>query len=81
MAGALAIGIVPYTLLFIKGTNIKLLEKVEETKSLGKLEEVTEVGLGNQSAHALVDWWGMLNLGRGMLVVASGVLGTWTALN
>ncbi|KAE8453669.1 hypothetical protein EG329_009180 [Mollisiaceae sp. DMI_Dod_QoI] len=81
LAGALSIGIVPYTLAFLMSTNAKLLKKVEETKSLGKTEEITEVGLGNQSAHALVDWWGVLNLGRGLLLVASGVLGAWTALS
>ncbi|KAF8867354.1 hypothetical protein BDZ45DRAFT_638860 [Acephala macrosclerotiorum] len=81
IAGALSIGIVPYTLIFISGTNTKILKKVEETKSLKVTDEVTEVGLGNESARALVDWWGVLNLGRGALLVASGVLGAWTALN
>ncbi|CZR61030.1 uncharacterized protein PAC_10926 [Phialocephala subalpina] len=81
IAGLLSIGIVPYTLIFISGTNSKLLKKVEETKTLKVSDEVVEVGLGNESAHALVDWWGMLNLGRGALLVASGVLGAWTALN
>lgn len=83
-AGALVLGIVPYTLLFIQGTNEKLLRKVKEMREVRRLvkEEVSEVEAkeGNQSAHALVDTWGLLNLGRGLLVVASGVLGTWTVL-
>jgi len=29
----------------------------------------------------LVDWWGVLNLGRGAMLTASGVHGLWLALN
>lgn len=36
---------------------------------------------GEENAHVLVDWWGVLNLGRGVLITAAGVLGAWTALN
>lgn len=72
----------PYTFIVIRPTNTKLLRKADETRSLGKMEEVMEVGVGkDENAHALVDWWGVLNLGRGALVVASGILGIWTALN
>ena len=79
-AGLLSIGIVPYTLIFLMPTNTKLLKKTEETKSLGKSEEVVEVGLGEETAHKLVDWWGVLNLGRGVMLTASGLIGAWTAL-
>lgn len=77
IAGALAIGIVPYTLVFINGTNGKLLKKVEETRG----EKITEVTVQDEGARQLVDWWGMLNLGRGMLVLGSGILGVWTVLS
>jgi len=40
-----------------------------------------EVGLGEETAHKLVDWWGVLNLGRAAMLVASGVVGVWTTLN
>lgn len=80
-AGLLSIGIVPYTILVIMPTNNKLMKKVDETKSLGKEDQVVEVGLGEETAHQLADWWGVLNLGRGAMLIASGVLGLWLALN
>ena len=79
-AGVLSVGIVPYTVALMAGTNRKLLRKRDETKALGVGDKVTEVGLGDETAHKLVDWWGVLNLGRGLMLAASGVLGTWTAL-
>ena len=80
-AGALTIGIIPYTLLVMLPTNKKLLEKVDETKALTVKDEVVEVGLGNETAHKLVDSWGMLNLGRAVLLTAGSLVGAWTALN
>ena len=62
-------------------TNKKLLAKVQSTSTLGKNEEVVEVGSGEETAHKLVDWWGMLNLGRAALLTAGSLVGAWTALN
>jgi hypothetical protein len=81
LAGLLSVAIVPYTLGIMMSTNKKLLAKVEETKALSFKDEVVEAGLGDETAHKLVDKWGMLNLGRGALLVLSGVVGAWTALN
>lgn len=72
-------GIIPYTLAVMVDTNKKLLAKVEETKTLGIKDEVVEVGLGNETAHKLVDSWGMLNLGRAVLLAVSSGVGVWTA--
>jgi hypothetical protein len=80
-AGALTIGIIPYTVLVMLPTNKKLLAKVEETKALTVKDEVVEIGLGNETAHKLVDSWGVLNLGRAVLLTAGSLVGTWTALN
>jgi hypothetical protein len=80
VAGGLSVGIVPYTLLVLMGTNRKLLSKVEETRALGKGESMVEVGLGKETAHRLVDWWGVLNVGRGLILAAAGVVGAWTTL-
>jgi len=81
VAGALTVGIAPYTLLVMMGTNKKLLAKVDETKTLGVKDEVVDVGLGNETAHKLVDYWGLLNVGRAVLLVVGSLVGTWTALN
>jgi hypothetical protein len=81
LAGALAVGIVPYTLAVMLPTNRKLLAKVEETKTLGVKDELVEVGLGNETAHKLVDSWGVLNLGRAFMLAIGSVVGAWTALD
>ena len=62
-------------------TNKQLLRKVEV---LGKVElsgeDEVEMREAERSAHQLVDWWGVLNLGRGVLLVGSGVVGeVWAA--
>lgn len=80
-AALLTTSIVPYTLLCMRSINGKLKKKKAETSSLKTTDEVVEAGLGNETAHALLDHWGVLNLGRSVLLAASGVLGVWTALN
>jgi len=75
-----AIGIVPYTLFFMVPTNNKLFAKVEEVRGLKAEDTVVEIGLGGETAHQLLDWWGVLNLGRGALLATSGVLGLWLSL-
>jgi hypothetical protein len=81
VAGLLTVGIVPYTFAVMREVNGKLLRKVEETSAVGFKDEVVEVGLGEETAHKLVDKWGMLNLGRAAMLMAGSLVGTWTALN
>lgn len=81
LAGASALGIVPWTLGVMYPTINKLLKKAEETAALANTDEVVEVGLGGETAHALVDKWGVLNLGRAALLTFAAALGTWTALD
>jgi hypothetical protein len=81
VAGTLSIGILGYTFGIQMPTNIKLLKKVDETSALEKTDEVVEVGLGEETAHKLVDNWGLLNLGSGFMLTVSAVLGAWTALS
>jgi hypothetical protein len=81
VAGALTLGILPYTFMVMMGTNKKLLAKVDDTRTLGVKDEVVEVGLGNETAHKLVDSWGVLNLGRVVMLAVGTIVGTWTALN
>lgn len=49
----------------------------------GKLlaREVVEMGKGGESVHALVDWWGVLNLGRSVFLTSAVVVGAWTVIN
>jgi hypothetical protein len=62
-------------------TNNKLMQKAEETSALQKGDEVVEVGLGEETAHKLVDNWGLFNVMRGFMFTGSAVLGLWTALS
>ena len=80
-AGLLTVGIVPYTLAVIRPTNEKLLAKAKETKTLAITDEVVEIGQGNETAHKLVDNWGVLNLGRAVMVAAASMVGLWTVVN
>ena len=77
----LNIGIIPYTMIFMKETNKKILSKAEEMKALTYKDDLVEAGLGNETAHALVDHWATLNLGRAAMVAVSVALATWTALD
>lgn len=121
-AGALAVGIVPYTILFMMYTNTKLLGKVDEAQgvyanqtggdwddgssgsgrkhkksskdrergersdksykksSSSRRKEVPEEDEDVRTAHELVDRWAMLNLGRGVMMIASAAIGTWTVI-
>jgi hypothetical protein len=58
-------------------TNKKLFAKVEESRKLEGQEVST---LDAETAHKLVDNWGVLNLPRGLLLLAGGVLGLWTSM-
>ena len=81
-AGALSAGIIPFTLLVLMPTNLKLERKEEETRASEKSDEVVEIGIqGGETAKVLVDRWGVLNLWRvGMLITAS-VVGVWTSVS
>jgi hypothetical protein len=81
-AGALAAGIVPYTILAMRRTNEILMEKAAEMRSLKNTDNVVEIGLAPaETAHKLLDIWALLNLGRAALMATSGVVGVWTVLN
>lgn len=56
-------------------TNKKLSAKLEESKATGYVVERED-----ETAHQLVDTWGLLNLPRGLALLAGGVLGLWTAM-
>jgi hypothetical protein len=85
-AGLLTAGVVPYTAAFMMGTNRRLMERADqeaahrEAAAKGKpipmpvpspqfeLEQ-------EKSAKALVDWWGVLNLVRGVMLTVGSACG------
>jgi Anthrone oxygenase len=80
VAGALSIGIIPVTLVVLLPTNNKLERKEEEVRGLEKEDEVVE-GLGEETAHVLVDRWATLNLWRVGMVITASVIGIWTSIS
>ncbi|KAK4245901.1 hypothetical protein C7999DRAFT_42582 [Corynascus novoguineensis] len=81
-AGALTIGIVPYTLLVMARTNgeLKRLDAAvgaaaEAAAEVPPEREAVVVAEAERSAKGLVDWWGVLNLGRAGLLLAGSVCG------
>jgi hypothetical protein len=82
VSGLLSVGIIPFTLLVLMPTNLKLEAKEEEVRALKDGDGLVEIGVaGGETAKVLVDRWGALNLVRvGMLITAS-VLGVWTSIS
>lgn len=83
VAGVLNFGIVPYTVAFMMGTNRMLEARAERAERAGVLEEVVEEvveeaeGVGSKF---LVDRWGVLNLGRAVMVGVGAVVGAWATI-
>ena len=82
LAAIATASIVPYTLTVMRSINGTLHDKVNETKSLSLDEVLTEVGVTRgESTKQLVDHWGVLNFGRGLLPLVGSILGCWAALS
>ncbi len=79
VASALTVGIVPYTVGVMFGTNGRL-KGLEGRYGVDAVVRAAgkerEVGVEEEEgAKRLVDWWGVLNLGRAGLLVAGTVCG------
>ncbi|KAK0669360.1 hypothetical protein QBC41DRAFT_320101 [Cercophora samala] len=81
-AGGLSVGVIPYTLALMMGTNNALLKREADLTARVKTSGAVVVSESEEKgAKELVDWWGVLNLGRtGMLLGAVG-LGAWASLH
>jgi hypothetical protein len=77
-AAALAGGIVPYTLLLMRGTNNALMGAAQRADAEGA--KWPDVGVQAATARQLLDDWATLNLGRALMLSAAALVGTWTAL-
>lgn len=80
IAAALCFVFVPYTLAVIGPTNRALFAKVDQLGARKLTEEVVEAGPQSESAKALVDRWGTLNLGRGVMLATAASLGLWVMI-
>ncbi|KAL8933641.1 MAG: hypothetical protein Q9211_005664 [Gyalolechia sp. 1 TL-2023] len=72
--------IVPFTLIFMKNVNGKLNQKVEDSKHLGRSEEMDESkSKKGEKAQELLDWWAVMNFTRGMLPFTGACLGIYAS--
>lgn len=82
LSAIFVLGMVPWTQLVMRSTNVALFRKYDEMKNLGIEEKATEVGLAKgESTKELVDTWATLNVLRGLFPLAGAVLGMWTTLS
>ncbi|KAN0117714.1 protein of unknown function (DUF1772) domain containing protein [Hyaloscypha variabilis] len=81
-AGILSVGIIPVTFAVLMPTNHKLERKEEETRALGKNDEVVEIGIKREeTAKVLIDRWGVLNLWRAGMLFTASLVGIWTSIS
>ncbi len=81
LSALFTLAIAPYTAIGMQPTNKKLKKKLEEMKGLDIGEKATEIGLAKgESAKELLDWWAMLNFGRGIFPLVGAILGMWATL-
>jgi len=73
LAGGLCVGIVPYTYAVMMPTNKRLLAKLDESRRAAALG-FEAAGLDDLGAKQLVDRWGMLNLGRGVMLGSAALI-------
>lgn len=74
--------IVPYTMAFMLPTVRKLEAKASSLADASITDAEAEVGVAEEeTTHALLDKWLNLNLGRSLLPLIGGVLGTWAAVD
>ncbi|KZF24471.1 hypothetical protein L228DRAFT_281540 [Xylona heveae TC161] len=76
VAAALAIGIVPWTILVMLKTNKALMEREQRTRTVHATTEV-KVEIEEEGVRALTDRWATLNLVRAGLVLSSAAVAAW----
>jgi hypothetical protein len=82
LSSILVLGMVPWTQLVMRSTNVALVRKYDEMNDSGVEEKATEIGLAERaSTKELVDTWGTLNIAGALFPLAGAVLGTWTTLS
>ena len=80
LAALSTLSIIPYTLLIMRGVNEKLISKANDTMTMSSDDIVVNQGDGEESAKELIDWWAILNLGRGLLPLLGTAVGAWATL-
>lgn len=77
LAALSTLSIVPYTLVLMRSVNGKLLNKANDLKDMSLDDIVTNLNDSEESEKELIDWWGTLNFGRGLLPLVGTMVGAW----
>jgi hypothetical protein len=77
LAALSTLSIMPYTLVVMRGVNGKLLNKANDLKAMSLDDIATNLNDSEESAKELIDWWGTLNFGRGLLPLVGTIVGAW----
>ncbi|KAF2125645.1 hypothetical protein P153DRAFT_298963 [Dothidotthia symphoricarpi CBS 119687] len=81
-AAAFLASFVPFTFFFIVPTNEALFAKEEQLASASLTDKNVEEGVAEaETTHALIDKWGVVNLGRAALVAVASVCTVLAALD
>jgi hypothetical protein len=74
--------IVPFTFVFIKPINDKLIEKMNSMSSTSLEDKAVEEGVAEgETTHALIDKWATLNLARAMFLAIGALCTTFAAVD
>lgn len=76
LAALLTVGIAPYTLVIMKGTNGRLIAKSEEKETVREGKTGGEEG----EVRGLLESWARLNAVRSLLPLVGGLAGVMAAL-
>lgn len=72
----------PFTIAFIKPVNDKLIEKMNALSSVSLEDKAVEKGVAKEeTTHALIDKWAMLNVVRALFLVAGTLCATVAAVD
>ncbi|KIW01091.1 uncharacterized protein PV09_07378 [Verruconis gallopava] len=73
---------VPYTMVLMQPINAKLLHRADTMAASAITDAAAEAGVvQEETAHALVDKWATLHLGRALIAAAGALSATWATLS
>jgi len=81
LAAASVIGIIPYTLIFMKGINDRLTARAAEAEMLDATDKISQVGMPKgESTNELLDKWAFYNAIRCVFPLMATAFGMWATL-
>ncbi|KAF2772927.1 hypothetical protein EJ03DRAFT_387272 [Teratosphaeria nubilosa] len=82
IAATLLTSLIPYSFFLLEPLNRRLLKKASDLASASLTDAEVEANVSrDDSVHALVDKWAVVNLGRTILSGVAAIAATWAALD